>query len=204
MKPLSLIGIWSPNTYDRLAKFYDFFDGLSPHSDRAKETIVEALAKEIGSGSILDIACGTGELLLKAHSKGFECYGNDLSQGMLNRTHSKVPEAMLTNGSFTDLPYPDDHFDAVVSTNAISAVGIDVRKVLGEMIRVCKPGGSIWLAEWGCPHEENWRTRIMARMSILFGDYPYDFDSIIHEMGYEPDIEHLASEGMYQLIHVHK
>jgi ubiquinone/menaquinone biosynthesis C-methylase UbiE len=204
MKPLSLIGIWTPRAYDRLAKSYDFFDGLSPASDMAKEKIVEALVKEVGTGSILDIACGTGTLLYKAHSKGFECYGNDLSQGMLDQTQNKVPGVTLTKGSFTDLPYPNNHFDAVVATNAISAVGFDVKKILGEMVRVCKPGGSIWLAEFGYLQEENWRTRIMTRVSILIGDCPYDFENIFREMGYAPDIERLAMGGMYQLIHVCK
>jgi demethylmenaquinone methyltransferase/2-methoxy-6-polyprenyl-1,4-benzoquinol methylase len=204
MKPLSLIGIWTPKTYDRLAKSYDFFDRLSPQSNRAKEKIVGALVEEIGSGSILDIACGTGNLLLKAHSRGFKCYGNDLSQGMLDQTQGKVPEVTLTKGSFTDLPYPNNYFDAVVATNAISAVGYDVEKVLGEMVRVCKPGGSIWLAEFGYPQKENWRTRIVIRVAILLGDCPYDFEAIFRKMGYKPDIEHLAMRGMYQLIHVRK
>ncbi len=204
MKPLSLIGIWTPGAYDRMAKSYDFFDGFSPTSDMAKEKIVEGLVKEIGSGSILDIACGTGTLLHKAHSKGFECYGNDLSQGMLDQTQDKVPGVTLTKGSFTDLPYPNNRFDAVVATNAISAVGFDVKKVLGEMVRVCKPGGSIWLAEFGCPLKENWLTRIMTRVAILIGDCPYDFENIFREMGYKPDIEHFAMGGMYQLIHVRK
>ena len=123
---------------------------------------------------------------------------------MLDQTQRKIPEATLTKGSFTDLPYPNNYFDAVVATNAISAVGYDVEKVLGEMVRVCKPGGSIWLAEFGYPQKENWRTRIVIRVAILLGDCPYDFEAIFREMGYKPDIEHLAMRGMYQLIHVRK
>jgi ubiquinone/menaquinone biosynthesis C-methylase UbiE len=80
-----------------------------PIGEKGREKIVERL----NSGSVLDIACGTGTLLTMAFKKGLECYGIDNSQGMLNKARVKVPGAELKNASYYDIPYQDGLFDYV-------------------------------------------------------------------------------------------
>jgi len=78
MKEHSQPKVWTTRTFDRLAKYYDLFMRVFfPVGEKGRERIVERLS----TGSVLDIACGTGTLLAMAHEKGLECYGIDLSQG---------------------------------------------------------------------------------------------------------------------------
>jgi hypothetical protein len=51
---------WTPDLYDRLSKYYDHLaKWLFPIGDHGRQKVVTGLE----SGSILDIACGTGTLL---------------------------------------------------------------------------------------------------------------------------------------------
>ncbi len=144
MRGSSQPGVWTARTFDRLAKYYDFFMRVFfPVGEKGRERIVERLS----AGSILDVACGTGTLLAMAYEKGLKCYGIDISQGMLNQARAKVPSAEFNRASYYEIPYPDGHFDYVVATNALSGDFIDARRVLSEMIRVCKSGGGVYIAE---------------------------------------------------------
>ena len=81
--------------YNRLSRYYDtFMKFFFPVGEKGRERIVEKLT----SGSVLDVACGTGTLLEMAGKKGLECYGIDLSEGMLAEAKRKVPEAEIQAG----------------------------------------------------------------------------------------------------------
>lgn len=201
MRYLSLAGIWTPRGYDSIARYYDlFFKCFFRTAEKARCRVVE----DLNSGSILDVACGTGVLLAMAHEKGLRCYGVDTSQGMLNRAKSRVPGAKFAKASFYDIPYPDGYFDYVVSTNAIGAVGVDAKKVLSEMLRVCKDGGEIQIADYSKPPTVSWKSRILTKFVIFIGDFPQDYLGIFRELGYEPKVEVLGEHGMYQLTRIKK
>jgi ubiquinone/menaquinone biosynthesis C-methylase UbiE len=181
--------VWTTRTYDRLAKYYDFFMRVA---FRVGEKGRERIVGRLGVGSILDVACGTGTLLTMAHEKGLECYGIDLSQGMLDQARAKVPDAELRKASFYEIPYPDERFDYVAATNALSGTYIDVRPVLLEMIRVCKRGGGIYIAEWPKAERETLLERLVVRLASLNDDAPKDYQGIFRELGYEPEVEVLS------------
>jgi ubiquinone/menaquinone biosynthesis C-methylase UbiE len=189
MKEHSQPKVWTTRTFDRLAKYYDLFMRVFfPVGEKGRERIVERLS----TGSVLDIACGTGTLLAMAHEKGLECYGIDLSQGMLNQARAKVPSAELRRASYYEIPYPDGQFDYVVATNAISGTYIDARRVLIEMIRVCKSGGGIYIAEWPKAETETLVERFIVRLASLSDDAPKDYQAIFAGLGYEPEAEVLG------------
>jgi ubiquinone/menaquinone biosynthesis C-methylase UbiE len=145
MKGSSRPRVWTTGTYDRLSRYYDFLMRVFfPIGEKGRQRIVERL----DCGSILDVACGTGTLLVMAYEKGLKCYGIDISQGMLSQARSKVPNAEFKTASYYEIPYPDGGFDYVVATNALSGDFIDAKKVLSEMVRVCKSGGKVCIAEW--------------------------------------------------------
>ena len=186
MRERSQPKVWTTRTYDRLAKYYDLFMRVCvPVGEKGREGIVERLS----AGSVLDVACGTGTLLAMAHEKGLECYGIDLSQGMLNQARAKVPSAELRRASYYEIPYPDGQFDYVVATNAISGTYIDARRVLSEMIRVCKSGGGIYIAEWPKAETETLRERLIVWIASLNDDAPKDYQAIFGELGYKPEVE---------------
>ena len=181
--------VWTKKTYNRLAKYYDLFMRVSvPVGEKGRERIVERLS----TGSVLDVACGTGTLLAMAHEKGLECYGIDNSQGMLNQARDKVPSAELKMASYYEIPYQDGRFDYVVATNALSGTYIDARRVLIEMIRVCKSGGGIYIAEWPKAETETLVERFVVWLASLSDDAPKDYQAIFARLGYEPDVEVLS------------
>ncbi|HUW95555.1 MAG TPA: methyltransferase domain-containing protein [Anaerolineae bacterium] len=181
--------IWTTKTYDRVAKQYDsLMRTLYPVGEKGRERIVARL----GTGSVLDVACGTGTLLALAHEKGLKCYGIDLSRGMLSQAKLKVPGAELTAASFYEIPCPDGYFDYVVATNALSGVSIDAGRVIGEMIRVNKSGGKVYVAEWPKAEKETFTERLMVKLASLSDDAPQDYMGIFRGLGYEPEVEVLS------------
>jgi ubiquinone/menaquinone biosynthesis C-methylase UbiE len=161
---------------------------LYPPGEKGRERIVDRLS----SGSVLDVACGTGTLLALAHRKGLACCGIDNSRGMLGQAKAKVPDAKLTHASFYSIPYPDERFDYVVATNALSGTRIDARRVLAEMLRVCKSGGGVYIAEWPKAEKETWAERFMVWLGSLNEDAPKDYRAIFAGFGYAPDTEVLG------------
>ena len=199
MKKRSAPRVWTTSTYNRLSRYYDtFMKFFFPVGEKGRERIVEKLI----SGSVLDVACGTGTLLKMAKKKGLKCYGLDLSQGMLAQAKRKVPEAEFRQASYYEMPYPEESFDYVVATNALSGEHIDARKVLGEMLRVCRSGGWVYIAEWPKAEEETYRERILVWFAGLNDDAPKDYMEIFREIGYEPEVEVLSKR--YHLYGIRK
>ena len=178
--------IWTTNTYNRFSRYYDaFMKFFFPVGEKGREKIVDKLT----SGSVLDVACGTGTLLKLAAKKGLDCYGIDLSEGMLVVAKEKIPQAELKLASYYDLPFPGDNFNHVVATNALSSDFIDAKKVLVEMIRVCKVGGWIYIAEWPIAEKDTFYERCIIWIASLSEDAPKDYLGIFKELGYEPEVD---------------
>lgn len=186
MKKRNQTRIWTTKTYNRLSRYYDIFiKFLYPIGEIGRERIVEKLT----SGSVLDLACGTGTLLELAMRKGLDCFGIDLSPGMLLEAKRKVLAAKLGQASFYEIPYPAETFDYVVASNALSGEYIDVKKVLLEMARVCKIGGWIYIAEWPKAERETLAERFVVWFARLTEDAPKDYLAIFKEMGFEPEVD---------------
>ena len=161
---------------------------LFPIGEIGRERIVD----KINAGSILDVACGTGTLLAMAHEKGLKCYGMDLSKGMLAQAQLKAIDVEFQQGSYYQLPYTAEAFDQVVATNALSGVSIDAKEVLREMIRVCRSGGRVLIAEWPKASKESFIERLLVWFAKFSEDAPKDYLGIFLEMGYEPEVDKLS------------
>jgi ubiquinone/menaquinone biosynthesis C-methylase UbiE len=191
---------WTPKLYDKIARYYDWMAYLFPIAKKGYEIVLEGLVE----GSLIDVACGTGTLLAKATGKGLKCWGIDTSSGMLAQAMRKAPNVKFNLASFYEIPYPAGTFDYVVETNAVSGVEIDVDKVLREMIRVCKPGGEIRMADYAKPASTTRFSRIIERVLHPIGDYAYDYMERFKGIGYEPEIHVVGWGGMYQFVRVVK
>ena len=100
---------------------------------------------------VLDVACGTGNLALPAARTGAAVTGVDIATNLLEQARARAAAEGLTarfdEGDAEKLPYPDASFDAVIS---MFGVMFAPRPELAaaELLRVCRPGGRIALANW--------------------------------------------------------
>lgn len=97
---------------------------------------------------VLEVGVGTG-LCLPFYPRHCRITGIDLSEGMLARARELVRTHNLSHVTLSRmdagaLEFPDGSFDTVVAAYVVTAVP-DHRKVMSEMIRVCRPGGRIML-----------------------------------------------------------
>lgn len=111
--------------------------------------------------TVLDVSSGRGtQAIYYAENFGVIVVGLDLSEEMIatatkNAKESSVSERIsFVRGDSQDLPFDNNSFDVVINE---CAVGIpdDSQKVLDEMVRVAKPGGSIVI------HESTWLKNIL-------------------------------------------
>lgn len=131
--------------YSQYSRFYDIiFDRLFHES---RQATIEQL--EIRPGArILEVGVGTG-LSLPLYPRHCRITGIDLCDSMLERGRERVRRHLLRHVELvrmdaSALDFEDNTFDAVVASMVISVVP-EPRKVLGEMIRVCKEEGNIVL-----------------------------------------------------------
>lgn len=96
---------------------------------------------------LLDVGCGSGELLALAASAGAAVAGLDPSAAMIAIAATRAPGADLRRGHAESLPWPDDSFDVVTAVNALQFAD-DTIEALGGFARVTRPGGLIAIANW--------------------------------------------------------
>jgi ubiquinone/menaquinone biosynthesis C-methylase UbiE len=138
--PGSIADTWSGASYERIAETF------APIHDR----VVAALAIEPGT-RVLDVACGTGGVALRAARAGADVVGIDISADQLAKARRAADEEGLAirfeEGDAQELPYADAEFGAVASVfGAIFAP--DHERVAAELARVCRRGGRLALTAW--------------------------------------------------------
>ncbi|MDO8655697.1 MAG: class I SAM-dependent methyltransferase [Nanoarchaeota archaeon] len=100
--------------------------------------------------SVLDISCGTGQLLHSLHQQSdgnIHLIGVDISKDMLRAARTKLPRSVtLYHADVHHLPFKDNTFDYVLSTEAFHHY-YDQEKALQEMKRVAKKNGNVIVAD---------------------------------------------------------
>jgi ubiquinone/menaquinone biosynthesis C-methylase UbiE len=94
---------------------------------------------------VLDVACGPGLVVRAFANAAAHATGIDVTPAMITRAReltTGLSNVTVDTGDVTALPYEPAEFDVVVSRFAFHHFQ-DPRKVLGEMKRVCKPGGRV-------------------------------------------------------------
>ncbi len=102
--------------------------------------------------SVLDVGCGTGELLVKLAQRwpDAQLVGLDLSEEMLAKAAVKpfAGDVELIAGSVYEMPLPDASFELVTNTLS-SHFYQDLPAAVREMARVTAPGGTLVMASLG-------------------------------------------------------
>ncbi len=100
---------------------------------------------------LLDCGCGTGFFTRQyARIGGVAATGLDVDESLLAAAREIAAAEALSidfvQGDILCLPYPDDAFD-VVASDILLEIFPDQQAPIGEMLRVCKPGGRILCME---------------------------------------------------------
>jgi SAM-dependent methyltransferase/uncharacterized membrane protein YdcZ (DUF606 family) len=131
---------WSSGAYDKIAWF------TVPLADRLVDTV------DLRAGSkVLDVATGTGHVALAAARRFCATTGVDYVPALLEvarrRADAEGLEVTFEEGDAEALRFEDNSFDYV-----FSAIGVmftaDHPRAAGQLVRVCKPGGTIGLVNW--------------------------------------------------------
>jgi ubiquinone/menaquinone biosynthesis C-methylase UbiE len=114
------------------------------------EELCEALDVRPGQ-KVLDVAAGNGNVTLAAARRWCDVVSTDYVPGLLERGQLRAKaEGLPVKFQVADaeaLPFADAAFDVVVSTFGVMFTP-DQDKAASELLRVCKRGGKIGLANW--------------------------------------------------------
>jgi ubiquinone/menaquinone biosynthesis C-methylase UbiE len=126
------------------------FGQIALYSAKGADEFVERL-NILPEMRMLDVACGTGNLAIPAARKGAQVTGVDIASNLLEQARSRAEDEGLRitfeEGDAEQLPYPDASFDLVMSMfGAMFAPRPEY--VSEELMRVCRPGGIVAMANW--------------------------------------------------------
>jgi SAM-dependent methyltransferase len=100
---------------------------------------------------VLDVACGTGNLALPVARLGATVTGLDIAANLLEQLANRALEEDLSieldEGNCEAMPYDDASFDAVITMFGTMFAARPDRGA-DELVRVCRPGGRIIMANW--------------------------------------------------------
>jgi SAM-dependent methyltransferase len=138
----------------RAAQRQIWAEGDYPPVGRLLEPGARILVEAVGiteGQRVLDVATGSGTVAALAAQAGAQVVGVDITDAWFDEARRRADAAGvavdLRVGDAEDLPVEDDAFDVVLSSfGAIFAPQHDI--VASELVRVCRPGGTIALTAW--------------------------------------------------------
>lgn len=131
---------WMSGDFDKIAQIYE----------PGAVAFIERLALAPGT-RVLDVACGSGNLSIPAARAGARVTGLDIAPNLIEtarkRARSEGLKIDFDEGDAEQLPYEDGSFDWVVTMFG-AMFAPQPSKTASELLRVCRPGGRIAMANW--------------------------------------------------------
>ncbi len=120
--------------------------------------------------SVLDLACGTGDIAFAVAESGAQVTGLDLTFRMLELARRKPESARFAvrflAGDMTALPFSDGSFAVVTSGYGLRNVP-DLRTSLSEIHRILTPGGLFLSLDFNKPENELIRFVYLTYLTIV-------------------------------------
>jgi demethylmenaquinone methyltransferase/2-methoxy-6-polyprenyl-1,4-benzoquinol methylase len=153
-----------------IADDYDFITRfLSYGQDRRWKRQLLDLAAPGQGDRVLDLACGTGDLLVPAAERARAAVGLDITYRMLQLARSRAAPGCvpsLVSGDMLALPFRDAHFELVTTGYGLRNV-VDLRTALAEIHRVLAPGGTFLSLDFNRPANGAVRTLYLAYLTVV-------------------------------------
>lgn len=164
---------------------------------------------ELSPGSrVLDVATGTGAQAVAFAGKAREVVGIDLSDAMLRiaRRKNRFPNVTFQQADAVDLPFEDGSFDASCVSFALHEMPTSIReRVVREMARVTKPGGSVVVVDYALPRNHVTSTLAYHIIKLYERDHyatfmKSDLTALLEGVGVEVRDRRPALLGMVQIM----
>lgn len=153
------------NPFDSLARHYDRRP-LRASLQKLHQKVIQWLEPELpAQKDLLDLACGTGELLV-ALEKAYphlNLTGLDLSAPMLERARQKSQQIQWLMGDASSLPFSSKIFDFVTITESLHHIP-DQTTTIAEVYRILRSGGILIVAD---PQPDHWLAKILFDLASL-------------------------------------
>ena len=146
------------------------------------------LFKKKSVKKVLDLGCGSGRHTVYLAKRGFKVYGVDIAPKGIKITKDwlkkeKVQANLKIGSIYRKLPYQDDFFDAVISTQVIHHEKIEnIRKAIKEIERVLKPKGLLFVTVRKRKFKKQWKK---GKIIEKFGHQKVDY-KIVEPRTYIP------------------
>lgn len=176
----------------------DWADLWGTFTDPARRALLAATGTGPGT-RLLDVGCGTGELLALAASAGAAVSGADASPGMVARARAAAPGADVRVAPAEALPWPDGSVDVVTFVNVL-ALTDDHEVALAEAVRVLRPGGLLAVCGWA-ERETNDLAVVHAALAADDGE-PVDPDEPEDPWHEEAPVREVLTEAGLTVEHV--
>jgi ubiquinone/menaquinone biosynthesis C-methylase UbiE len=123
----------------------------------AMELLIE-LSEARATDRVLDVACGPGLVVCAFAPQVQSVEGVDITSAMIEQAEARQKKTGLSNvswriGTVDPLPYENESFSLVITRYSFHHF-LRPQNVLAEMIRVCRPGGRILVADVILPPEK--------------------------------------------------
>ena len=153
-----------------IADRYDLITRILSYGQDARwKRRLIALAAIGAADRVLDLACGTGDLLLAAAPQARRAVGLDVTFRMLQlatRRRAAAGDVDVVCGDMTALPFPAASFDVVTTGYGLRNVP-DVDRTLSEIHRVLAPGGRLLSLDFNRPSNPVVRAFYLAYLTAV-------------------------------------
>ena len=191
-----------PQGADKARAVQSMFDAIAPRYDLVNRIMTFGLdirwrrraVRELGlpkAATVLDLACGTGDLCRDLDAAGLRPIGVDFSWGMLHHATVEVP---LVQADAQRLPLPDASVDGAISGFALRNFS-DLGAFFDELGRVVRPGGRVSLLDVAQPRQAILRWghgiyfgKVVPRIGGLLSD-PAAYRYLPKSVAYLPEPE---------------
>ena len=197
-----------PQGEEKVAAVRSMFDAIAPRYDRVnrimtmrmdvgwRKKAVRSLSAPAGA-TVLDVACGTGDLCRELADQGLRPIGVDYSFGMLAAARTEAP---LAQGDALRLPLPGASVDGATSGFALRNFE-SLPPFFTELARVVRPGGRIALLDATQPPNRFLRWghgiyfgKVVPRIGALFGSNAAGYRYLPRSLAYMPTPEVLVQQ----------
>jgi len=154
--------------FDTIADRYDLITVLLSYGlDRRWKDRLISLAAITTDDRVLDVACGTGDILLRVRQRARLAVGLDVTRKMLLYAAAKTaPPPHVVAGDMQELPFPSSSFTVVTAGYGLRNVP-RLEQAIEEIARVLAPRGRLLSLDFNRPEHPVVRTAYLTYLTVV-------------------------------------